>query len=99
MADSLERTKMRDSDRILVLSVIDGKAPRNTTGMVDTRLFTGENKLHAIMDTQTTLWSFKYDMGILPQPLKHKFTSFKILKKHAEDYFRTRNIEIKEIID
>lgn len=98
MADSLE-SKMRSPDRILVLSVIDGKAARSSTGMIDPKLFTGENKLHGKMDTATTLWYFQYENGILPQPLKTKFTSFKALKKHADDYFKTRNIEIKEVLD
>lgn len=98
MADSLE-SKMRSPDRVLVLSVIDGKAAKSSTGAIDNRLFTGGNKLHAIMDSQTTLWSFKYDDGLLPQSLKNRFTSFKHLLKHAEDYFKTRNVEIKEVKD
>ena len=98
MADSPE-SKMRSADRILELEVIDGMAPKSNTGMVDTSLFTGTNKLHAKMDPATTLWSFQYERGILPEPLKAKFTSFKILRKYAEDYFKKRNIQIKEVKD
>lgn len=96
--DSLE-SKMRSPDRILVLSVIDGKAPLSSMGMVDSRLFSGGNKLHAKMEPETTLWYFQYEDGLLPQALKNKFTSFKILMKYADAYFRTRNIEIKEVKD
>lgn len=92
-------SKLRSPDRVLVLSVIDGKKPLNTLGTQDVRLFSGENKLHAVMDQQTNLWSFKYDMGTLPQPLQCRFTSFKALKQHADGYFNKRNIEIKEVHD
>jgi hypothetical protein len=98
MADSLE-SKMRSSDRELVLSIIPGKEARGATGLVDTNLFTGTNKLHAKMDPQSTFWYFQYEKGILPEPLKQKFTSFKILMKHADEYFKKRNIEIKEVKD
>ena len=90
---------MRSPDRILVLKVIDDKKPLSSKGLVDSRLFTGENQLHAKMDTQTSLWAFKYDQGIVPAPLKCQFTSFKALKAHADLYFRSRNIEIIEVKD
>lgn len=92
-------SKMRSPDRILVLSVMEGKKPLNTLGAADPRLFNGENKLHAVMDQQTSLWKFKYDMGIVPEPLKCSFTSFSKLLEHAKMYFNKRNIEIKEIRD
>lgn len=92
-------SKMRSPDRILVLSIMDGKKPLNTLGAADPRLFNGENKLHALMDEQTTLWSFKYDMGNVPPPLQCKFTSFSALRRHAEEYYNKRNIEIKEVKD
>ena len=94
-----DTTKMRSKDRVLVLNVMDDKKPKSSTGMVDTSLFTGGNKLHAKMEDDTCLWYLKYDNGILPQPLKVKFTSFPQLKRHAEEYFKNRNIEIKEVID
>lgn len=90
---------MRSPDRILVLKTIDGEKPLSSKGLVDPRLFTGENKLHAVMDMQTTLWHLKYDQGIVPPPLKCQFTSFKMLRQHATEYFRSRNIEIVEIKD
>ena len=93
------QTNHRSADRILELSVIDGKKPLSSSGLIDPRLFNGDQKLHAVMDPQTSLWSFKYSEGILPQPLKGTFTGFTALRKFAEDYFKKRNIEIKEIKD
>lgn len=90
---------MRSPDRVLVLKVMDGKKAISTTGAADPRLFTGENKLHAVLDEQTTLWKMKYDMGIVPEPLKGTFTGFKALKKFAELYYAKRNIEIVEVKD
>ena len=90
---------MRSPDRILVLKVMAGKKPMSTTGAADPRLFTGENKLHAVMDQQTCLWRMKYDMGIVPEPLKASFTSFKALRQYAESYYGKRNIEIVEVKD
>lgn len=92
-------SKLKSPDRILVLRVKEGLKPMSTTGAADPRLFTGENKLHAIMDTQTCLWRFKYDMGIVPEPLKGTFTNFTALKKFAESYYDKRNIEIIEVKD
>lgn len=92
-------SKMKSPDRILVLKVMDGKKPISTTGAADPRLFTGENKLHAIMDEQSCLWRMKYDMGIVPESLKGTFTGFKALKKFAEQYYHKRNIEIVEVKD
>lgn len=87
-------SKMNTPDRVLKLKVKDGEKPKNSIGNTDPRLFTGDNKLHAIMDQQTTLWHLKYEMGDVPQPLKCQFTSFKMLKQHADEYFATRNIEV-----
>lgn len=92
-------SKMRTPDRILVLKIKDGEKAKNSAGLVDSRLFKGDNKLHGVMDTQTTLWKLKYDDGDIPGPLKGQFTSFKALRIHAEEYFRKRNIEIIEVKD
>lgn len=92
-------SKLRSPDRVLMLKTIDNKKPLSSKGLVDPRLFTGENRLHAIMDTQTCMWKFKYDQGIVPPPLKCNFTSFKALLQHAREYFGTRNIEIVEVKD
>lgn len=102
MALSLE-SKMRAPDRVLMLELIDGKKPMSSTGLVDPRLFKdGEeaNRLHAVMDQETCLWSFKYEKGAVPPALKDmKFTGFKKAKQFAEDYFLKRNIKITEVKD
>jgi len=91
--------KERSDDRLLFLKVQEGKSPHTTTGLIDKRLFTGENKMHAVMDSETSLWAIKYDKGGLPEALKQKFTSFSKLKNYVEIYFKGRNIEIEKIVD
>lgn len=91
--------KERSYDRILVLAPIEGQKVKNSTGMVDPRLFSGENKLHGIRNHQTCLWYFKYEMGLLPEPLKTQFTSFGKLLTHAKAYFSKRGLEITEVIE
>lgn len=90
--------KNRELDIVLVLEPIDG-APLSAAGLVDKRLFTGENRLHAIMDTQTCLYYLKYDSGIVPEPLRQRFTSLKKLLDFVTGYFERRKIRIKEILD
>ena len=75
------RNKLASSDRVLVLEVVDGEKPLSSTGLVDPRLFTGENKLHAIKNPQTCLWHLTYEMGVLPATLKGEYTGFNQLKK------------------
>ena len=93
-----DNPKLKKSDRIIVLSPIDGKA-RNTSGMLDPRLFNGENKLHAVKDPKGTLWSLHYDKGVTPTPLKQRFTSFNDLYKFVEQYYIKRNIKIVNVED
>ena len=92
-------TKLRSNNRTLVLKPVDGKKAASSTGLVDPRLFTGGNNLHAIKMPPYGLWAFKYDSGGLPEPLKQKFTSFKALFDFAKVYFLKRNLEIVEIKD
>lgn len=92
-------SKMRSPDRVLVLKVMDGKKVLSNGGFSDPRLFSGENKLHAMMDPQTCMWKLKYDMGTLPEPLKGTFTGFRALKQYVQSYFEKRNIEIVEVKD
>ena len=99
MTQEQNSDKQRNTDRIIKLKVIDGTKPINTKGMVDSRLFTGENNLHAIMNENDGLWAIKYDSGILPNHLKQRFTSFRLLYKHVENYFQGRNVEISEVKD
>lgn len=90
---------MRATDRIIMIKPMGGKKPTSGTGLVDSQLFTGGNKLHAIQDTNTTLWSLKYERGVLPIPLKAKWTSFSALMAYLKRYFNNRNLEIVEVID
>lgn len=89
---------MRDHDRVIMLKPLKGKQTNNH-GMVDTRLFSGDNKLHAIMDHQTSLWYLKYEKGALPDPLKQHFTGFSKLMNYVTEYFKRRNIEVIEVLD
>lgn len=91
--------KEKKSDRILVLKPIEGTKAKSSTGLDDPRLFNGGNNLHGIKDQQTNLWYFKYESGVIPEPLKQRFTSFPLLKKHAEDYYVKRNIAVVEVLD
>lgn len=92
-------TEMRSKDRILSLSVIDGERAKSSTGMTDSRLFTGEQQLHLKMDPETCLWYFQQSNGILPGGLQGRFTGFKAGLKHAEDYYQKRNIRITRVDD
>lgn len=89
--------KMHSDDRILVLQVMEGKSSKTNTGLIDNSLFTGGNQLHAYLDT-ACLWKLKYEKGILPEPLKQRFTSFSQLFNFCVEYFKKRNIEIKEVV-
>jgi hypothetical protein len=93
----IDTSKMMSWDRVLELTPVEGKATLSSTGLIDKRLFTGENKLHAIKDSQTCLWSLKYEEGSVPQVLRCQFTSFRMLLKYVENYFEKRNIVVKEV--
>lgn len=96
-----EESKMRSTDRVFVLEVIPGEKAKTNTGMVDPRLFkegAEGNRLHAIMDTQSSLWYLKYEKGGLPEPLKGMFTSFNKLKDFAERFFINRGVRITEVL-
>lgn len=82
-------------DRVLVLEQLN---PGKDTGMLDPRVFKGENALHLVMDAQTTMWRFRMEHGLVPAQLKNKYTDFKSAMRHAESYFNMKNIRIKEVI-
>ena len=94
---TVANSKLKQDDRILILKTKEGSTAKSSTGVIDNRLFTGENKLHAIMNPTTCLWRMKYESGVLPVPLQGEFTNFTKLKKVAENYFKSRNIEIVEV--
>lgn len=83
--------------RTLILRPMEGEKAKTTTGMVDSRLFKGENELYAVMDRQSNLWSFRYKIGGIPEQLKGSWTRFQKAEEVAREYFKQRNIEIVEI--
>jgi hypothetical protein len=89
----------RASDIIFKLKKKEGEVGITSTGLIDNRLFTGTNNLHAIMDKQTCLWHLQYDSGILPLELKTQYTSYKKALAAVTDYFNRRNIEIVDVVD
>jgi hypothetical protein len=96
------QTELKAYDRIITLEPIDGKKPLSSTGLVDPRLFKqGEdgNKLRAVMDPSTCLWSMKYEKGGIPEGLAGSFTGINALLKAAEAYFLKRNIRITAVKD
>lgn len=84
------------TDRIFVLQPKAGGA-YDGRGMLDKRLLTGSNKLHAVQDAG--LWYLKYEVGAVPGPLKQKFTNFNQLYKFVKNYYDVRNVDIIEVID
>lgn len=91
--------KIRKTDIVLVLRPKDGTKPKSSTGLTDSRLFTGENTLHLKYNHQQQLWEFEYENGMLPEPLKQKFTAFNIALNFITGYYERRNVQIAEIKD
>ena len=87
---------MRNTDRVLVLRKIDEK---EDTGLIDPAVFVGKNNLHIFMDTQTSMWGFKYDKGMIPPILKNKYTKFSLAFAEAKKYLNSKNVEIVDIRD
>jgi hypothetical protein len=93
-------SNLRTPDRTIILEKMDGKSTLSSTGMVDNRLFTGEQTLKMKQDPQTCLWTFQYtNTGLLPGGLEGKFTSFSAGMRHATEYFARRNIKISAVKD
>ena len=96
---SREKAKMHTLDRIIVLKPMEGKTPVSSTGIADKRLFTGENRLHALFDIATGMWYLRYDNGNLPGALDVKYISLPELLDYVKQYFARRNVEIVDIQD
>lgn len=92
----MTENNLLSDDRIIELKVIDDKKPKNVLGMTDPRLFSGENKLHAVRDPHF-LWMLKYEQGTVPAPLRQKFTHFQKLVETVQEYYGGRNVEIIKI--
>jgi hypothetical protein len=82
------------TDRILILKV-NGIA-KDTRGLLERRIFAGDNKIHAIQDSG--LWYLRYEKGGLPEGLKQRWTNFNQLMKFVTGYFKSRNIDVEEVI-
>jgi hypothetical protein len=95
----VKERKYSEPVKKLVIKPIEGVSTKSTTGLVDNRLFTGKANVYAVRDTQMNIWGLKYSQGILPQPLRQKFTRFEDLKEFATGYFKRRNLQIVEVID
>jgi hypothetical protein len=92
-------SNVKGNDRSLVLRPIPGGPGTNSKGLVDSRLFTGGNTLHVILDEQLGLWYLKYDSGKVPGSFEQHFTSFSKALAFVTEYYKKRNIEITEVID
>jgi hypothetical protein len=90
-------TNVLSNDRTIKLKVKDGMKPETATGVVDNRLFKGENALHAVRQ-ETGLWKLRIEHGSLPPVLADsQWTKFQGVVDAVETYFGKRNIEIAEI--
>jgi hypothetical protein len=87
------------NDRIIKLQLKEGMSAKNSAGVTDNRVLTGENKLHAVHDPQTSFWSLHWDKGILAPPLQQNWTTWQKMMDFIVPYFERRNIEVKEIIE
>ena len=91
--------KLRKTDRELVLSPIEGKQVLASSGMVDSRLWKGGNRLRAVKTEPGNLWYLKLDHGAVPPSLQQKFTSFASLLKFVTPYYEKRGLQIVEVKD
>lgn len=82
-------------DNIVVLERID---PKSDLGLLDPQVFKGGNALHVTLEPLTSLWRFKMERGLVPAPLRDKYTSRNEAIKQATQYFATKSVRIKEII-
>lgn len=85
--------RMNTQDRVFSFRPKDSKKLKND--MMDPRLIDGKNKLHAVQDAATCLWSLKYEHGQLPEALRDsRFTRFDTLQKAVEVYYGSRGYEV-----
>lgn len=89
----------KTTDRIISLTPMEGHSVTSDKGLIDRRLFTGENRLHACMADDGCLWYLKYDSGILPGALRQQFTGFNKLMTFTTEYFKKRNVIAKEVTE
>lgn len=99
LSDHAKEIKNMSFDRIIVLKPREGQSTLNSKGMVDNRLFDGNNRLHAIRDSQTAFWSLRYDKGLVPEQMKQSFTTFQKMYDFVKGYFGRRNVDVVDVID
>lgn len=91
--------KMNSNKRSLILKVKEGVSAKSSTGVIDARLFNGNNALYAICGPGNNLWHLEYAHGAIPASLQQKFTSFPLLLKTVQQYLDKRNIEVEKVQD
>lgn len=97
--EARRKQKMKSDDRTLVLVPMQGKTVKDVTGKADPRLFNGENNIHGIYDEMSGMWSLKYEVGGLPEPLKQRFLTFGDAEQAVRQYFSKRNVTVLEVVD
>ncbi len=98
-ATSKDHSKVMYNDvRTITFKLMDGKNPLSSTGIIDHRLYKGENRIYATRD-ENFLWYVKYDKGAIPPALNQKWTHFPRMIDDLTAYFNTRNVVIKQIED
>lgn len=97
--DEFGHDQFKSDDRSFTFKPVEGLRQTSSTGMIDKKIFTGENKLIAHKEEDTGLWVLKYENGIVPGSFKQRFTSFNMAYKFAKTYFYKRGYDIVEIKD
>lgn len=88
--------EIQSGNRLLVMKKIAGESTKDSRGMTDNRLFTGENEVRAVFEG--SLWRIKYSVGDVPPVLKQHFTSFKKLLEFVAPYYRSRGLAIVDVV-
>jgi hypothetical protein len=86
------------NERVFKLTSLSN-SPKNSKGVTDPRLFTGENKLFIRCGPGNNLWTFFYKEGMVPPRLQQRFTSYQQAFNFAHSYFKGRNVLLEEDID
>ncbi len=98
--DEQRKAKMHSDERQVVLKRIEGKNVTSDTGLIDNRAYTGGgNNLRIMKVPGTTMWTFRQEKGITPEPLKQMFTGVRQAKQFASSYFKKRGLELVEFLD
>ncbi len=93
----MDYDRNRSLEREITLEVMDEKKPKNSLGMTDPRLFTGETKIYAVQDPHFMNWGLKQSQGVLPEPLRQRFSSIRALTDFVKSYYATRNIKVTKV--